>query len=83
MERRRPGNLSIKPIFSVVANANCVNQVVIRIQFCVSFPQAILPKPAHYKSSQIMLLTMITSSRAFRLYWNNFEELVYFYILGY
>lgn len=47
-----PGNLSIKPIFGVVANANCVNQVVIRIQFCVSFPQPILPKPAHYKLNQ-------------------------------
>jgi len=33
-----PGNLSKEPIFGVVTNTNCVDQVFVRVEFCISLP---------------------------------------------
>lgn len=46
LRKHTPGNLSEEPILSVVADTNGINQVCVGIQFTVSFPQAVLSKPA-------------------------------------
>lgn len=49
--RITPGNLSKEPIFTIITNTNCVNQVCIRIEFCIPIPQSIMPEPGKQKDT--------------------------------
>lgn len=41
-----PVYMGKKPVFSIIADSNSVDQILIRVIICISSPQTVLPIPA-------------------------------------
>lgn len=48
--KEAPSNMSIEPIPGIITNANREDEIFVRINFSITFPQSILPMSVHGKN---------------------------------